>query len=422
MPNASRSSQLGAAVWICALAFLILFGYAVARPATESLFLKAHGAEALPGVWVTVAIAVVLVVSVYNAAAARVGLTAVLVGMFTLSAITLIALLALERAHPSGVAYALYVWKDIYIVIAIEGLWSLANLVFSTKTARRAYGFFCAAGSVGGIAGNLSIGPLAAAVGTATSLWLAVLLFGLQAAVALALGRAAGSPRPERKARPGLGDSWRVVRNSSYLGWMLLLIASIQVVITLVDYQFNAVIQQAYPDMDRRTAIIGQVYAAIDASSLGLQLATGVLLRAVGLRRVLVGIPVVLGTVLVTFLAMPRFAVMAASKIASKAMDYSLMRASKEMLYIPLSYDEKTRGKALVDMLAYRVAKGGASLLITPLIALAIPLVVVYAAVLFVMAWLALAWRVTGGYQRLIAEREASPTTADDSKPEEQAG
>lgn len=414
MAQGSRPSQLGVAFGICALAFLILFGYAVARPATESLFLKVHGHEALPGVWVTVAVVVVVVVSLYNSAAARFGLTAVLVGVIAVSAAALVVLVTVEPAHPTGVAYALYVWKDVYIVVAIEALWSLANLVFPTKTARWAYGLFCAAGSIGGISGNLSVGALAAAFGTVQTLWLAVILFALQAVVAVALGRAAGSPRPSATARPGLGDSWRVLRKSSYLGWMLLLIASIQVVITLVDYQFNAVIQDAFPDTDRRTAVIGQVYAAIDASSLGLQLGTGMLLRAIGLRRVLVGIPLVLGAVLIAFLAMPRFAVMAASKIASKAMDYSLMRASKEMLYIPLSYEEKTRGKALVDMLAYRVAKGGASLLITPLAALAVPLVVVYGALAFVVAWLSFAWRVTARYQRLVdatdATRESSPS------------
>ena len=52
----------------------------------------------------------------------------------------------------------------------------------------------------------------------------------------------------------------------------------------------------------------------------------------------------------------------AIAKVASKALDYSVFRAGKEILYIPLSYDEKTRGKAIVDMLTYRVAKGGASM------------------------------------------------------------
>lgn len=45
-------------------------------------------------------------------------------------------------------------------------------------------------------------------------------------------------------------------------------------------------------------------------------------------------------------------------------MDYSLFRAGKELLYFPLSYQEKTQGKAWVDIFGYRVAKGGASLLL----------------------------------------------------------
>lgn len=398
-------SPLRSGVGICLLAFLILFGYAIARPATESLFLDAHGHEGLPAVWATVAGAAVLAVALYNRAAARVGLTTVLVGVLGVSALGLVLLLVLWPTSPVGVAFALYVWKDVHIVLVLEALWSLANVVFSTKTARWAYGIFCAAGSVGGITGNLAVGPIAAAYGTAQSLWVTALLFAVQAAVAWRLGRAAGRPGPRQPRAVGLGDSLRLLRRSSYLGWLLLLVGSVQVVVTLVDYQFNAVIQAAYPEMNRRTAVIGQVYAAIDASSLVLQLATGAVLRVVGLRSALLGIPVLLGAVLAAFLAVPRFAVMAVTKVASKALDYSLFRAAKEMLYIPLSYAEKVRGKALVDMLTYRVAKGGTSILIAPLIGAGDHLPVVYAALLFVGIWLGLAHKVTALHARWVGRQ-----------------
>jgi ATP/ADP translocase len=52
---------------------------------------------------------------------------------------------------------------------------------------------------------------------------------------------------------------------------------------------------------------------------------------------------------------------MVITKIMSKVMDYSIARAAKEILYIPLSYSEKTQGKAMADILGYRVAKGVAS-------------------------------------------------------------
>jgi ATP:ADP antiporter, AAA family len=56
----------------------------------------------------------------------------------------------------------------------------------------------------------------------------------------------------------------------------------------------------------------------------------------------------------------------------SKGVDYSLFKASKEMLYIPLSADERTRGKAIVDIVGYRVAKGAVSLVLLALGSVAI--------------------------------------------------
>ncbi len=40
--------RLRSGVLLCSLAFVLLFGYAIARPSTESLFLEQHGAHALP--------------------------------------------------------------------------------------------------------------------------------------------------------------------------------------------------------------------------------------------------------------------------------------------------------------------------------------------------------------------------------------
>jgi len=77
--------------------------------------------------------------------------------------------------------------------------------------------------------------------------------------------------------------------------------------------------------------------------------------------RTLVAVPVLIAAALASFVVAPRFATMGAAKVASKAFDYSLFRACKEILYIPLPYREKTQGKAMVDILTYRVAKGVAA-------------------------------------------------------------
>jgi AAA family ATP:ADP antiporter len=139
------------------------------------------------------------------------------------------------------------------------------------------------------------------------------------------------------------------------------LIVFTQLVVNLVDFQFNSVIETFYPETDARTAVIGQVYAAINLGSLVLQLGAGLVLSLLGVSRSLLAIPLIVGSTLVVFVLMPGFAAIAVAKVASKAFDYSIFRAAKELLYIPLGYAEKTQGKAVVDILTYRVAKGGAS-------------------------------------------------------------
>jgi AAA family ATP:ADP antiporter len=84
----------------------------------------------------------------------------------------------------------------------------------------------------------------------------------------------------------------------------------------------------------------------------------------------MLAIPVLVAGAVAAAIAAPRFLTVAASKIVGKCLDYSLFRAGKEMFYLPLNYAEKTQGKALVDMLTYRVAKGACALLLQALIAL----------------------------------------------------
>ncbi|MFT5429889.1 MAG: AAA family ATP:ADP antiporter, partial [Myxococcota bacterium] len=188
---------------------------------------------------------------------------------------------------------------------------------------------------------------------------------------------------------------WIALRQSRYLLFMLGMIATIQVVITLVDYQFNAMVEQAYPDTDARTAAFGYVYAAIDSSALGLQLLTGPILVSIGVRGTLLGIPVIIGGTLLAFAISPVFLTMAVAKVAGKCFDYSIFRAAKEILYIPLNFAEKTQGKALVDIMTYRVAKGAASFLLMGLGALGLLALLPVLSLVLVGVWFALTVGVT---------------------------
>tara|TARA_B100000029_G_scaffold232873_1_gene230232 strand:- start:2633 stop:3868 length:1236 start_codon:yes stop_codon:yes gene_type:complete len=366
----SNELQVKKLVGLCALGFLTLASYSVARPAIESLFLESYTETGLPWVWIAVAVTAFFTVLIYNRFASRLPPMTLYGAAVAASIIVLEILLFLRQIGVPGSNFLLYVWKDIYIVILVEIFWTYANCLFRIRTARWLYGLLLVVGTAGSITGNLGVGWIADTYGTELALWTLFPLLGLvwwmSQRMALDLPTTANPPT---ESRP-MGEGLRAVRDSRYLIYMVLLIAVVQVVINLIDYQYNSMLEESYPDVDDRTKMNGRIYTFIDMGSLGLQFLTAVILTRLGVGRTLLAIPAMLGIVVGAFAASPRFLTAAMAKIGSKCFDYSLFRAAKEILYIPLGYREKTQGKAVVDMLTYRVAKGTTSILVLGILAL----------------------------------------------------
>lgn len=351
------------------LAFLILASYEAARPPVESLFLARHGQGALPQVWLLVAGCAVAVVAAFNLLAARMPLVPLMALCTGLSGSALFLLLYAAELDLPGHAWALYVWKDVYIVVLIEGFWMLANVTTGQKTARWAYGGLLAAGTAGALVGGGWAGRVAAQSGLAAALEGALpLLIGVLAALVL-VGRLLPAIRPEVAViKADFRESVAVLGRSAYLVPLLLLILAVQLTTTLVDYAYNGIVATAYPDAAERTVVISEVYRAINATALVLQLGGGFVL-VLGLRRVFIGLPLLVGVTVLGLALHPVFWVAAVAKVVGKGLDYSLFRTCKELLYIPLGYAEQTQGKAVVDVLTYRVAKGAAAFALLGLVA-----------------------------------------------------
>lgn len=349
------------------MAFLMLLSYSIARPAVESMFLTRHTSQSLPLAWILVALGTVFFVQIYNNHVTHTNLVQLFGRVAVTSALSLVALLVAAALEIPGTTYALYIWKDIYIVILVENFYSFANSVYRIKTARWVYGVFGGAGAIGSITGNLTVGPMEALLGPINALWTLpplLLLMWLGCLPFLSWAETLTAKHPPVE---DLGKAFQIVRKSSYLMLVLLLIAVVQVVITLIDYEYNKILEINFTP-DRLTATMGQVYALMNVITIALNALTGPLLRFTGVPFTLLSIPFLLGTGLLAFALSPRFITVVIVKVASKCFDYSIFRASKEILYIPLSYEERTRGKSIVDMITYRVAKAGASLFILGLL------------------------------------------------------
>jgi AAA family ATP:ADP antiporter len=410
-PSGATTGHDVAVVFV--LGYLLLASYAVVRPSTESMFLQAYGSRMLPWAWLAVALCASGAVAAYHRHASRTDLGTTFLGTLAFSALALLGIAIAHENQFRAAPFALYVWKDIYVVLLLELLWSFANVVFSLHAARRLYGLFCVCGSLGGISGNLATAYVAPTIGSAATLWLALpplMLSGvigvhLRARLQLQRGaEARGSTHMPRRVQ----DTVHMIQQSPYVAWMVLLVATVQTVVTLIDYQFNVGLELAYPDMDKRTTVVGELYALVDGCSLGLQFLTLPVLRFVGVPLTLLAVPLLLGSAVGAYALRPVFGLLALAKTASKALDYSLFRAAKEILYIPLSYTEKTLGKALVDVFTYRVAKAVASI---ALIAVAsfqhgasrAAFDVTALILLLIAAWLWVTWTIVRRFRRMVS-------------------
>ena len=66
-------------------------------------------------------------------------------------------------------------------------------------------------------------------------------------------------------------------------------------------------------------------------------------------------------------------------------------RTTKDILYIPLSRAEKTQGKTMIDIFAYRLARGFCSMFLLGLAAIWAHHVVIYCALAAIAAWILVA-------------------------------
>jgi ATP/ADP translocase len=306
------------------------------------------------------------------------------------------------------VHYLIYTWKDIYVVLLVEIFYSYANTVFPIQTARWVYGLFGLLASLGSAAGALAVGWLADELGTANALLSVVPLLLLLWLSCLPLSKVAGAVRPTESSgsRPGLREATRVVRGSAYLSLLLGLVALVQVVVTLIDFQYFAVLENSHPEMDQRTGVSGRVYSGVAGFTIVLHALTGPVLRLTGVPAVLGAVPTLLAGATTAFALARGFVTAVVIKISSKVLDYTIFRVAKEILYIPLSFSEKTMGKSVIDMVIYREAKALASLLLIGLGAAQAFSLVTPMTLLLIGGWFGVSFVIIRRFRRRVSRAE----------------
>jgi AAA family ATP:ADP antiporter len=142
----------------------------------------------------------------------------------------------------------------------------------------------------------------------------------------------------------------------------LILIATVlclsQLAQPIVEYQFISVVEQAYTELDERTAFIGKFFSVMGLVSVGINLLlTPVIHRYLGIFAGLVVQPLMISISSFGFFLHTTLNMAVIMKISDRGLSYSINRASKELLYIPVDPVQTYQAKAWIDMLGYRLFK-----------------------------------------------------------------
>lgn len=351
---------------LCAMlcGFCISMEYAVIRPVSNAVFITSYGSEAFPWAWLAVVPLNFLVVALYNHFLPRLGcLKFFLISTAAVMGGNLFCALFMKEIAP--LPFIFYVWKEIYVLLMFQQLWSVIHSTVKLERAKYLYGLLFALGGVGGMLGSLLPGFFAVKMGSENLLYATAPIYIILIVAYFGMLKHSDVLQNNRWEQGSWRQGLELIKSSKYLTFILLIVLFMQISSTIVYYQFNTTLELTIGDKDLRTEYCGRVLGVVNFLTIGLQLIGSFLfVHFLGLRSSHLLIPGVLSINAVGTLLLPTFPMISYAYITIKACDFSIFGILKEMLYIPLKLNEKFHAKAIIDVFVYRSAKALASFLI----------------------------------------------------------
>lgn len=348
--------------------FLITAEYSITATSSKSIFLTYYNVKIYPYVWILTVPLNLLVVALYNRFLHKLGCFNMLLCTILLTmGINVVSGAFVQKVPP--LAFLLYVWKDIYVMLMFQQLWSVIHVSTATSQSKYLYGVLFGVSGTGAIFGHLMPSFFAVQMGSETLLYMTIPLYSAFIAAYYQLLKYSEVQKDQMQINQPVGG-FKLIRRSATLKFILLIVILMQLSTTIIDYQFNSFLQTKFPMQDLRTQFCGRLAEIISISKFFLQcFATFLLVQFLGLRKSHFVVPgLLLGNAALTLL-FPSFGVITYGFSMIKTFDYSIFNILKEMLYVPLKTDEKFKAKAVIDVFAYRSAKAFASFFVIALAA-----------------------------------------------------
>lgn len=372
-----RKEEAVGLVLMFTYSFLAMAAYNILKPVTRSKFISDLGADNLPYVLLAAGLIIGVLMSAYSWIVARLpqksalaitqlGMVGVLIGFWFLF-----------QTSGAWVSAAFYLMGLILGILLISQFWTVANLVYDARQAKRLFGFIGGGAPLGGIAGSYIGIEGTARIGTTNLLLISSAMLLVSAFLVWTILKrshvdpAAAAVSADEEKGVKFTEALSLLRGSKHLQIISLVISFAAVGAAIIEQQLNmaAEVSKGQDATDSITIFLAQVQ--LWTSTLGFIIQvwlTSKIHRYLGIGFALMVLPVSLGASALVMLFNAALWAPALARIADTTLRYTVDKTTREILFLPLSGDLKLKAKSFVDVTVDRMAKALGGLLLLVLV------------------------------------------------------
>lgn len=392
--------------------FLVLASYYVLRPIRDEIGV-AGGVEKLPWLFLGTLLVTIAISPLFSALVSRLPRRRFVAWSYrTMMGFLLVFYLLLRRADHAEqlwIGRVFFVWFSVFNIFVVSLFWAVMSDVFRTEQARRLYGVIGAGGTLGGLFGGLLTRSLVSVIGSVTLLLVSAVLLELALRCMFALTRQVAA-RDDVQGRldtavvgGGVFGGFAGVARSPYLIAIALFMLTFTIGSTFLYFLQAQIVAGSITDRVARTQYFANVDIWVNALTLLVQfVVTRQLLVKLGVARTLILLPIVsiLGFTLLGFA--PVLSAVIVFQVVRRAGQFAITSPTREILFVPLSREEKYKAKNFIDTFMFRTGDQIGAWSHAGLLALGLGVSgIAFAAVPLSVVWLLLAIWLGRSHERM---------------------
>jgi CRP-like cAMP-binding protein/ATP/ADP translocase/HEAT repeat protein len=357
------SGELKKALLLLAYLFFVTAASAIGRTAADTLFLSNFDNSALSAMYLPQAIVMIVAGILFQRYVHKVRLHYLILAL--IPSISLLVLLSRIGVglELRWVLPVIYIGYDVFNFLMIVCFWQFATSVMDQRKAKRMIGIVGSGGIVGGILSGFGIRLAAPLIGTPNLIYAYALFQLLALGIFLLLLRqnspsSSGASAGQSSGAQDKRHSSGLFRNVPHLKYMAILSASLVLALTLIDYQFKAILRDTLQN-DELAGFMGTFLGFSGLIALLVQLlVSGRVMAKFGVITALLIFPIVLATGSFGLLALPVLGMAVVLKGSDKVVGDTLYASVSQFIMFPIRQEWRAKAKGFMDGIVRNGAKG----------------------------------------------------------------